>query len=222
MKQHINLYRVLYPPKPRWPFTKRATIIASLSLFLVLGVSGTAAWKIYELKQQYKFELTAKSIKETTFRNMKKEANSSIKHDQQAAALAKLQTEFKKKTILIQQLEQHVTRASTGYFSHFVSLARQDIKGIWLDHIILENIDNSNSVSLAGKTIQAELVAKYLNNLSREKPFNGVSFIEMRVDDATLKEKQTENQAGKKLLSFIVSTEELDVDNKKGLSGSRQ
>lgn len=222
MKQQINLYRAMYPPKPRWPFTKRATIIASLSLFLVFGVTGTATWKIYELKKQYQFELTAKSIKETAFRNMKREANDSIKHDQQAAELAALKAEFKTKTALTGELEQQVTRAATGYLNHFVSLARQDIKGIWLDEIILEKIDNSDSVSLAGKTTQPALVAKYLNNLSREKPFHGLSFISMRLDEAVTEGKQKGKQSGKKLSSFVVSTEEIDSHDRQRSSGKRQ
>jgi len=222
MKQQINLYRALYPRKPRWPFTKKTSLIAGLSLLIVFGVTGVAAWKIYELKRQYQFELSVKSIKETAFNNMKKEANDSIKHDQQAAELAKLKSEFRKKTLLKGQLEQQVTRAATGYLNHFVSLARQDIKGIWLDEIILEKTDNGNSVSLAGKTTQPALVARYINNLSHEKPFQGLSFIGMRVDDANSEEKRKGKKAGKNLSSFIVSTEEIDIDDRQRSSGQRQ
>ena len=218
MKQQINLYRALYPAKPRWPFTKKATIIVSLSLLIVFGITGVAAWKIYELKQQYKFELSVKSIKETAFKNMKKEANDSIIHDKQAAELAALRTELKKKTLLKEQLEQEVSRAATGYLDHFVSLARQDIKGIWLNEIIFEKTDSSDIVSLAGKTTEPALVAKYLNNLSRETPFHGLSFIGMRVDEATAGDKQK----GKNLSSFVVSTQELDRVDRRRPAGSSQ
>ena len=207
MKQQINLYRSLYPQKKYWPFSKKVSTIAGLLFVLVVGLLGTTSWKIYELKQQYQFELSAKSIKETTFNNMKKEANNSIQKDKQNAELAALKAEFKNKISLKEQLDQQVAESATGYLNHFVALARQDIRGIWLNKVYLSNNEEEgNVVTLAGETNKPALIAKYLDRLSREKPFKGLDFVEMQVNKTMDKEKNEGNKA----TSFIVSTESLD------------
>jgi len=216
VKQQINLYRVLYPPKKHWPFSARATILSLLSIAAIAAMTYAASWKIQQLQQQYQFELSVKSIKETTFNNMRKQANESIKRDRENAELAALRDEYSKKSALLQLLEQQKTTSARGFQDHFVSLAKGDLSGVWLRNIHLENKnDGELVVSLAGTASSPALVARYIDRLSHETSFHGLNFTGMRITDDQSKQYQGRNYS-----AFLISTKDFGEASEGQLFGT--
>jgi len=80
-------------------------------------------------------------------------------------------------------LVQGATRSETqGFSRHLRALARQDVDGIWLTHIVLTALDNGTR--LEGRALRAELIPLYVQDLTATPPFAAQRFNRFRIDAA--------------------------------------
>ena len=59
-----------------------------------------------------------------------------------------------------------------GYSRYLIALARQHIAGLWLTSIILNGA--GHDIALQGQTTRADLLPRYLQNLSHESQLQGL------------------------------------------------
>lgn len=78
-------------------------------------------------------------------------------------------------------LVQGATHSETQGFSHHLrALARQDIEGLWLTRIVLSAL--GDKTRLEGRTLRAELVPLYVQDLTSNPPFAAQRFSRFRIE----------------------------------------
>jgi len=81
-------------------------------------------------------------------------------------------------------LIQGTTLGDTNGFSrHLRALARQDIDGLWLTHIVVSAL--GDKTRLEGRAIRAELIPLYVQGLAAEEPFAKQRFHRFQIDSPT-------------------------------------
>jgi hypothetical protein len=87
--------------------------------------------------------------------------------------IAQLQADIAERNALLTRFEQLATEQSEGFASSFEVLAREQLPGLWLEGVI---IDEDNRVELRGVTLDARLVPAYLQILDRRPDLSKNAF----------------------------------------------
>jgi len=201
MSQQINLYTAQYPPpkKIKIPFKYilLGTIIIGLS-----GAGGTLAFlEIETKKDQLAIEKKLLNTATKNIRNLKNLRNNST-GDRIKLELIALQDVIRRKKGMANKMKEQVNFTAQGFSERYIALSRQDVRGLWLKSIEFDS--STGSVTLRGASVSATLLTDYLNQLSNEESFNGVSFSVFKIDET----QKTEN-SDRKFMDFVVSTHEV-------------
>ena len=204
MKQQINLYLAEFPPPKKIKIPFKYVLI----LTLVLGGGGAAGslgyLEIEANKEQLAVEISLlKTAKKNVAKLKSLQKNSS--GDRIKLELIALQDVIKRKKLMASSVKEQTSFAADGFSERYIALGRQDVRGLWLNSIEFDS--DEARVSLHGATINAALLTNYLDQLSKEPSFNGVSFRVMVLDEPGSNEEGAIKQKSE-YLNFIVSTHE--------------
>lgn len=181
MKQQINLYQVQYRAKtrmfPAW-FMLQATAAVIIGMMLMYAF---AQQRIGGIEQELAIVARQESVALDRLENIGPlikqvtgEKNWSEQLDDSLRMLAERQA--------VLNLIQGSTLGDTrGFSRHMRSLARQDIDGLWLTHIVLSAL--GDKTRLEGKAIRAELIPLYVQGLTSEAPFAEQRFQRFQIDN---------------------------------------
>jgi len=205
MKQQVNLLTAQFPvaDKVKLPFK----VVLLLTVIIGGSVAG-GSWGYLEFEKlngqlASEKELLARAKKNVAkIKSVKKTSTD----ERMKIELIALQNEVKRKKNMASSIRQQTNFTADGFSNRYVALARQDVKGLWLNSIEF-NADQSR-VALKGTTVSADLLTDYLNRLSKEPSFNGVSFSVLALSVAN---SGQDNQAFNFTVSSHVITETPDI-----------
>ncbi len=185
MNQQINLYHAEFRPQmrlfPAW-FMLQATTIVVLGMLLTYVF---AQHRVDGVEEELTIVARQESVLLDRLENIGPlinavtgETNWAEQLDDSLRLLAERQAALN----LIQGTSLGDTH---GFSRHLRALSRQDIDGLWLNHIALSAM--GDKTRLEGRAIRAELIPLYVQGLASEKPFAKQRFhhfqIENPVDD---------------------------------------
>ena len=180
MNQQINLYQAQFRPQtrmfPAW-FMLKATGILVIAMLLMYGF---AQQRIAAIEQELEIVNRQESAAIDRLQNIGPliaavtgEKNWSEQLDDSLRMLAERQA--------VLNLIQGTTLGDTDGFSrHLRALARQDVEGVWLTRVVLSA--QGDKTRLEGRTIRAELIPMYVQDLAVEGPFAEQRFHRFRID----------------------------------------
>ncbi|MHB8746268.1 MAG: PilN domain-containing protein [Gammaproteobacteria bacterium] len=174
MTQQVNLYQPIFRAQPK---VFSAVTIAQASLLLTLGLAamyGYARWQNGQLDRQVtrlqaQQDELLKHIEDFSTRFPAKQKNPAL--DRQAARLT---AERAGKARAVAVLSDGVFGNTHGFSTYFAGLAHQHVEGLWLTGLAIG--DGGQQLSLSGRTVDAPLVPRYLQQLTAEPAFNGREF----------------------------------------------
>lgn len=174
MSQQINLYQPIFRKQKR-----RFSALAMLQAvgLVVAGVAlmaGYVVWQIgalrSELRQaEQKLASASKQLAEITRQFGGKERGPTI-----AKRIAQLEREIAERERVQQILQRGIFSNTEGFSPYLVALARQHQPGVWLT--ALDITGAAEQMALSGRSIDAELVPRYLQKLSQEQRLSGIEF----------------------------------------------
>lgn len=179
MRQQINLYQQGLIDRPRPIAGRQAGMLLLLAFSLVLALGGYGYWRGQELEPQ--------------------RAQLQQQEQQMRMRIADLEQQFpdRQSSPLLQQRVVHLEREfqDLGYTLDFVlqreqgrnpemlaaleGLAQRQHAGLWLNQILLAR--HGGEVELSGRAFSPELVPEYLQWLSNEGVFPGLTFSRLRL-----------------------------------------
>ncbi len=174
MKQEINLFQ------PRFRRQKKAFsagTILMLMIFFLIVFSGIYAYSLYQLGP---VEARMSSIDDELgklrqqVKILTKKFPEKSKSKLLEVEIARLNAELDKRRAIKEALVQHSLENSRTFSALLESLARQHVRGTWLTKVSITN--GGAALGLKGKTLSAELVPVYIQQLAEEKSFTGLSF----------------------------------------------
>lgn len=174
MNQQINLYQPIFRTQPK---VFSAITIAQAGLLLTLGllaVYGYAYWQNTQLdhevtRLQAQQDALLKRIEEFSTRFPVRQKNPQLDHQ-----LTRLTAERAGKARAVAVLSDGVFGNTNGFSTYFAGLAHQHIEGLWLTGLSIA--DGGQQLSISGRTVDAPLVPRYLQQLAGEAAFNGREF----------------------------------------------
>jgi hypothetical protein len=174
MEQQINLYQpILGAEKPLFSAAASGLGLA-LMLACLAGLAGYCAWRT----RQTEFALV----------RLERQEDAALAHATRASVvlrptrtLAQLDAEASNMTAEITARDHALALVregsgapATGFAARLEALARRQLDGVWLSHIVVGSGDGR--LALRGGTSDPHLVPVYLSALAAEHAFEGVRF----------------------------------------------
>jgi hypothetical protein len=179
MRQQINLYQAA--------FHERSTPLAARTALAALGIVCVALllWQIYDGREVAQLVTEVQAAQAQTQRQSELAAavaaalatrGSPASLQARAKHLAALLGERRR---VLELLQNGVAGSAGGFADRLEALARRRVDGIWLDHIVLG--DAVGVSSLAGHTLDPDLVPQYFHALAAEQALRGTRFDDFRI-----------------------------------------
>jgi hypothetical protein len=181
MSAQINLFQD-HLRRPSDPLSGwRIVVLAAWSCGIMLTLAGMQAgvWyvakrQLHDLDQQRQHLVAEQTrINEQLARYTPDPALS--------AQVRRLEAVLKLRGPLARLLNTDWFQGQHGYSEFFVALARQHVTGMWLTGIRITGA--GNELEIQGNTVRAELLTRYLQNLSTEQVLTGIEFEQFLLQD---------------------------------------
>jgi hypothetical protein len=174
MSQQVNLYQPILRAQPK---VFSALTIVQFCGLLLLGLSviyGYARWQDAKLGRdvislQSQQDALLKRIEDFNTRYPMKQKNPDLERQ-----LASLMADRSGKARAIEVLSGGVFGNTQGFSGYLEGLARQHVEGVWLTGVTIS--DGGEQLGLSGSTLDAQLVPRYLQQLSAEQAYKGREF----------------------------------------------
>lgn len=181
MKQQINLLQTQYRPQSQMlpaGTMLRGTGILLLAMLLIYGLAqhryGNVEQELAIMASQEAAAIDRLQNVGPLITSMTGETNWAEQLDDSLRLLAERQA--------VLELIQGSTFGETeGFSRHLRALARQDIDGLWLTHIVLSGF--GDKTRLEGRAIRAELIPLYVQDLTAETAFAAQRFNRFQIDN---------------------------------------
>ncbi len=174
MIQQINLYQPI--------FRQQKKVFSALAMLQVLGVVLLALAAIYAFAYQQltqsRQQLANLEIQHAAAKlevaNFEKQFPVRIKSRQLEQRIVRKERELGEKNQVLEALKKGGFGNTAGFSDYLEGFARQTVNGAWINRFSISS--GGRSVALAGSSIQPELVPVYIQQLSSEQSFKGLTF----------------------------------------------
>ncbi|MDH3749600.1 MAG: hypothetical protein OEU40_03300 [Gammaproteobacteria bacterium] len=169
MNQQINVYQIQYRPQTRmFPagFMLQAT---GILLFAMLLMYGFAQQRINGIEQELEIVTRLESVAHERLQNIGPLINAVTGETNWAEQLDDSLRMLAERQAVLSLIQGSSLGDTKGFSRHLRALARQDVEGVWLTHIVLSAL--GDKTRLEGRAIRAELIPLYVQDLTAEPPF---------------------------------------------------
>ncbi len=173
MSQQVNLYQPIFRKQKR-KFSAMAMLQATVLMVLGVGLMyGYTQWQVRQLRAEV--ATTDKQLGSLTKRldDITRQFGERLQSRELQARIQEVQGQLSEK----QQLRVVLSSAkfnTQGFSDYFIAFARQHQAGVWLTG--LDIIGAAEQMTLKGRSINPELVPRYLQRLSNEERLSGIEF----------------------------------------------
>jgi MSHA biogenesis protein MshI len=174
MKQQINLYQANLRPQ-KIPFSTVNMLV--LAAFFVVVFAGIY---VYSLNQLGTLESNLVGVDKSNndlkiqIEKLTKQFPAIGKSKLLSTEIARLNRELESRREVQKVLAQHSLENKRVFSALLESLARKHVKGTWLTKVSIS--DGGEAVGFGGITYSSDLVPSYIQQLSEERSFSGLSF----------------------------------------------
>ncbi len=173
MSQQVNLYQPIFRKEKR-KFSAVAILQATALMILGIGLMyGYTYWQVRALRAD--LTRTEQQLTGLTKRleNITRQFGEKLQSKELQARILDVQAQVAEK----QRLREVLARAefnTQGFADYFIAFARQHEPGVWLTGLDISGA--AAKLMLRGRSINPELVPRYLQRLSNEKRLSGIEF----------------------------------------------
>ncbi|MCI0401403.1 MAG: PilN domain-containing protein [Gammaproteobacteria bacterium] len=183
MKQQINLYQPIFRTEKK-VFT--ALAMAEICGMVIVGLAvmyGYAAWQVHGLKKEVSKIEEQRNVALKKIDNLHEQFPGREKSKQLEDEIQELTQELMARTRIADILSGGALGNTNGFSDYLEALARRHVQGTWLTEVSISN--GGQTIGIAGSTLVPDLVPMYLQRLSDEEVFKGLSFNVMQMQRAS-------------------------------------
>lgn len=174
MSQQINLLNTALIKQKDFFNPTNIAITLGLMCVLMLGYYGYAlkelsALNLARMQAAEKLSSLDEKLKQTSIAHKDQAPNKSLLDE-----ISQLEQKEKMQQQILQTVRQSRANPDKGYAALMRAFAKQSIDGLWLTSFDYDS--QSEKLSIAGRTLQADLVPQYISHLSIEPALKGKSF----------------------------------------------
>ena len=181
MSQQINLFNPLFR-KRGFSFTSSAALLYGL---IIATAAGSAA-ALYQHVRVRQVAAAAQTVEQhhkamtARFDKIRADLSQQKPNAQLEAQLAELDMQLKGRQEIIETLNSGVVGNSSGFSEYMRAFSHLNVNGLWLTGF--EIARGGNDLVIQGRTLSADLVGTYINQLNREIPLQNRPFAAMRIN----------------------------------------
>ena len=180
MKQEINLYQLQHRPETRiFPAGKMLQVAGILVLAMTL-MYVFAAQQVVSVERELEVMARQESVAMERLQNIGPLINSITGETNWAEQLDESVRMLAERQAMLDLIQGSKLGDTRGFSRHLRALARQDVEGVWLTHVVLSAL--GDRTRLEGRTIRAELIPLYVQDLTAEAPFAAQRFNRFQID----------------------------------------
>lgn len=180
MIQQINLYQPIFRQQKK-VFSAVAMLQVLAVVVLALAVIYTFTYRQMLQTRQQMTELEARHVAaQAEVDNYQKQFPVRTRSKQLEHKLARQQRDLGEKNRVLQALKKGGFGNTDGFSAYLEGFARQTVNGAWINRFSISA--GGKSVALGGSAIQPELVPMYIQQLSGEKSFKGLTFEQLDLE----------------------------------------
>jgi len=180
MNQQINLYQTQYRPQMRMFPAKIMLQATGILLFAMLLMYGFAQHRVDGIEQELQIVARQESVAVERLQNIGPLINAVTGETNWAQQLDDSLRMLAERQAVLSLIQGSTLGDTKGFSRHLRALARQDVDGVWLTHIILSAL--GDKTRLEGRAIRAELIPLYVQDLTAEPPFAAQRFHHFQID----------------------------------------
>lgn len=174
MMQQINLYQPIFREQKK-VFSAAAMLqVTGLIVLILLAIYGYNLWQLQPFEQQIAQVNADHQRLSQQIEEMRQKVKANKKSQLLEDELKRVQQELERKRKVMTVISEGRFGNQSGFSDLWAGLARQHVDGLWLTRIQIDN--GGKQLLLSGKTVSAELVPVYIQKLSNESAFSGLSF----------------------------------------------
>jgi Tfp pilus assembly protein PilN len=174
VKQQINLFQPMFRRQKK-PFSA-ATMLMITAFFIMVfaGIYGYGLYQVGSVETQMRSMDKEVEKLRVQLEKLAKQFPAKTKSKLLETEIARLSKELEKRQEIKEALAQHSLGNKRVFSALLESLARKHVQGTWLTKVSIT--DGGEVLGFEGKTFSSELVPVYIQQLSEEKSFTGLSF----------------------------------------------
>ena len=180
MRQQINLYQPI--------FSEARKPLSALTVAMILGLVAACltAFSVHTSLRVGKLSARVESLRsdQSQLEAQLSEATAvSTARSNPAeieARAKKLAISLDERTRALQLLKSGAAGQTIGFATRLEALARRHVDGLWIDRLVISG--SNGSMSIAGATLNADIVPAYLQSLAQEPVLTGTRFDEFIIE----------------------------------------
>jgi len=180
MNQQINLYQRQFRPQtrmfPAWFMLQAVGILVFGMLLMTLF----AQQRIDGIERELEIVARQESVVLDRLQNIGPLINAVTGETNWSEQLDDSLRMLSERQAVLNLIQGSTLGDTQGFSRHMRALARQDLDGLWLTHIVLSAL--GDKTRLEGRAIQAELIPLYVQGLTAETPFVEQRFHHFQID----------------------------------------
>jgi hypothetical protein len=181
MRQQINLYQpAFYEQRTQLPARTAACLLG-------IVVAALFVWRIQAGRRVTQLEKEVQRMQVHQHRQWELAGAAGVAQAMRGnpvslqAKARQLATQLGQRKRALELLRSGAAGTTRGFADRLEALARRRVDGVWLDHIVLGAAGGVSS--LAGHTLDPNLVPRYFQALANEPALRGARFDEFRIGD---------------------------------------
>lgn len=180
MSQQINLFNPIYRKKG-FSFTSATAMLYGAGIVVVV-MAGVAAYAEHDLRNARATAQATNTEYQAAVAQRDKlvaEVSQQKANPQLEKELADLDAVLRSRQEIVETLRSGAIGNTQGFSDYMLAFSRQSVSGLWLTGFDVALA--GSELAIQGRTLNADLVPKYLAGLNREKALSGRQFGAMRI-----------------------------------------
>ena len=179
-RQQINLYQPAEDLSRR-PFSARAAATSvGVVAAALMGIWGYGSWQLRQVQQTVDVLRQQQRQAEDTVNAAGAMHAARANPEQLQAQIKDLSAQIAIRRRAIELLRGGAEGRPVGFAARLTGLARRHVEGLWVDRIVLSG--SSDTMTLEGAALEADLVPRYLRGLAQDPSLAGARFDDLVIE----------------------------------------
>lgn len=179
--QQINLYRPEFRPETN---TFQSTFIfqaAGILVIALLLMYGFARQEISGVGDELEIVVRQETVALERLQNIRPLITAVTGEQSWSAQLEEAARTLAERQAVLSMIQGTSLGDTKGFSRHLRALARQDVDGVWITHVVLSALGDKTRID--GRAVRAELIPLYVQDLTAEPAFAQQRFHRFQIDN---------------------------------------
>jgi len=181
MDQQINLYRPEFRPETNAFQSMFMFQAAGILLLALLFIYAFARQGVSGINKELEVIARQESVALERLQNVRPLITSITGEQSWSAQLEEASRTLAERQAVLGMIQGTTLGDTKGFSQHLRALARQDVDGVWITHLVLSAMGDETRID--GRAIRAELIPLYVQNLTAEPAFAAQRFHRFQIDN---------------------------------------